>query len=1034
MLNRSVQRARDRSSGLPLAALPFVRERTHHFHSLGAHTLEAVAKIMMLLLASGALLLSTVAEGAMAPANAVIGNQASATYVDSTGVSRPAVSNTVVTTVSQVKSFTLGTNGSRSAPANTVVCYPHTISNTGNGADTYALNAPVAGGMFAHTAMAYYPDSDQNGQPDSAVPITTTGPLAANSSFGFVVCGTTALTATLGQQGTITVTVSDTNSPAPNSVSNIDTTSIQPASVTVSKKLSSVPPPGYSPVLTGPSPNAGPIFVILEYVNSGSIQADGLTLQDVLPAGMLYVPGTGRWSGSGVAALTDLPGGDPAGIAYQAPVSATSGTISATINSLAASAGGSLYFQITIAPSLAPAPSSLPATTNTAQYRYSYQFSGSTYCVNGATTTVIMMANAGASCPAVGADTNSVSYSVLQTAGVVANGSPTTTGIADSEPVSLASAAVGQVVTWTDYIWNTGNGPDTFDISLNSTALNGAGCSPANNAAAGQCTFPANTTFRLLAAGGATTLLDTNGNSIGDTSVIPLPAAGVCPAPFATSTSVPVRCGYPLVVSATIPAAAVVGNNGGNGFQVSVVATSTANSGASESVPNRLSAIAASTVDLTNNVSVTGGATLAQGLGPDDSAVKIINSVTPANAAPTVTRFRLFANNTSPLPQIYDLSFNWVSVPGGAGLINPPIGWTVVFKADGGVGDCSTTVGAALLTTGAVPVPAGGSRLVCAEVSIPPTSNGAAPSTPTYSPPGNYDIQFGIAQQNDPSVADRIRDRVTVLPLRALSITPNGAQSTVPSGVTTYSHVVMNGGNSGETVTFVPGAYLTNSQVPAFGWAASAYLDSNANGVLDLMTDTLIVPGTTTFPIAANSTQLVFVRVVAPPTLGSPPNITTVTATYNGGISTASATDTTTLNDGLKLDKYQQLPGGTGSCSIVPPAILAAGVPAAPWSSAAVGASANTSPGRCVSYLIVGTNNSPVNVSNISLSDVTPPNTKLETGCGAPTVTGPIAITGGPYATGFTGSIAAQSAPLASTPLPPAGNFTLQFCVKINDM
>jgi hypothetical protein len=31
------------------------------------------------------------------------------------------------------------------------VYYPHTLTNTGNGTDTYTLNAPVAGGAFTHT-------------------------------------------------------------------------------------------------------------------------------------------------------------------------------------------------------------------------------------------------------------------------------------------------------------------------------------------------------------------------------------------------------------------------------------------------------------------------------------------------------------------------------------------------------------------------------------------------------------------------------------------------------------------------------------------------------------------------------------------------------------------------------------------------------------------------------------------------------------------------------------------------------------------
>jgi len=155
--------------------------------------------------------------------------------------------------------------------------------------------------------------------------------------------------------------------------------------------------------------------------------------------------------------------------------------------------------------------------------------------------------------------------------------------------------------------------------------------------------------------------------------------------------------------------------------------------------------------------------------------------------------------------------------------------------------------------------------------------------------------------------------------------------------------------------------------------------------------------------------------------------------TYNAGAATLTVTDTTSLSDGLKLAKYHQLPGGNGSCTTIPTAVLTAGVPNAPWSNVALPASANTIPGNCISYLIVGINSATANATNINLSDLVPPNTSLELGCGAPIMTGPIALTGA-YTTGFTGTINAQSSPTATTPLAQNQTITLQFCVKINTM
>ena len=959
-------------------------------------------------------------RAALAPANSVIGNQASATYVDNTATTRTSTSNTVQTTVAQVKSFTLTQTGMKSASPNQQVCYPHTITNTGNGSDTYALNTPTTGGMFAHTSLVYYLDADQNGSPDNGTAITSSGTLAAGSSFNFVVCGNTPVGAAVGQQGTITVSATDTNSPAPTTQSQTDTTTIAVASITLQKKLSSVPPPGYTPVPSGASPNAGPLYVILEYTNSGTVQGDNVLITDALPSGWLYVPGTGRWSGSGMAVLTDAAAGDPAGISYAAPTTAISGTITATVTAVAGSTSGNVYFQVTIAPNLAVTiPANQPVTTNTATYQYSYTFFNP-----------MTMMNQVVNVPS--ANSNSVLYSVLQTAGVVANGSPMTTGLTDNEPVTVPSAAPGQTITWTDYIWNTGNGPDSFDVSILNTPLNGSACSPANNAAIGQCTFPANTTFQILSSNGMTSLLDSNGNSTPDTGTIPVPNGGTCPAPYIVSTSMPLRCGYPIVISATLPMTAAPGNNAGNGYQITVGATSFFNNTVTESVPDKLTTIAANTVDLTNNLSVAGGALAAQGLGPDNMTVITTNSVTPAVATPTTTRFQLYVNNTSSVAQIYNLTSSYISVPAGVGLSNPPTGWSVVFKLDGGAGNCSTTTVAAITSTGAAPIAAGGNRLICAEVVVPAT-NAGAPGTPTYAAPGAYVLQFRVQQQSDATVFDTKRDQVTILPVHNVTITPNGMQSTVPGGAVTYTHALTNNGNLTESITF-PAGFLTDSQVPTYAWSSTAYIDTNMNGILDIGTDTPIVAGTTTFMLPPNGSQTIFVRVNAPAMAGSPPDQTTLTATYNAGSSTATANDQTTLTDGLKLDKYQQLSGGSGSCVTTPTTTLTGGVPNAPWSNMAITASANTIPGKCIAYLVVGTNTSAANITNINLSDVVPPNTKLATGCGAPTVTGPIALTGGPYVTGYTGTVAAASSPLATTPVPPTGTFTLQFCVKINDM
>src|SRR3954454_15743401 len=91
----------------------------------------------------------SVAYAVAPPANTSIGTQASATYTDASNTQRTATSNTVVTIVQQVASFTLTTDGQAkpAAPGGQVV-FPHTLINTGNGPDTFTLNSAAGAGNF----------------------------------------------------------------------------------------------------------------------------------------------------------------------------------------------------------------------------------------------------------------------------------------------------------------------------------------------------------------------------------------------------------------------------------------------------------------------------------------------------------------------------------------------------------------------------------------------------------------------------------------------------------------------------------------------------------------------------------------------------------------------------------------------------------------------------------------------------------------------------------------------------------------------
>ena len=871
-----------------------------------------------------------VAHGAP-PAGTVIGNQATATYNDSTGTARIATSNLVQTTVTQVKSFTLAFDGFRTAAPGQTVYYPHTLTNTGNGTDTYTLNAPTTGGAFTHTGLVYYVDADGNGVPDNFTPIASSGAIAMGGTLRFVVAGTVPGGATNGQQGTITVSVTDTNAP-PSTLTNLDTTTVALSAVQATKALSQV---------SGPSPNAGPITVTLSYNNTGSAAATNLELRDVIPAGMTYIAGSGRWSVSGATALTDSNAADPAGIAYDFNVSAAN-RVSAVIASVAAGATGNLRFDVSVDAGRPPGN-----IDNQAQYL---------------TTTQL------------GVNTNVASYNVLRAANVVANGSATSSVNGTAEPVVVASAAPGATVDFQNFIWNTGNGADTFVIALSGTAA-----------------WPAGTTFTLLQTDGATSLVANTTPSI--------PAWGPgCPAPFVADAATQ-RCGYRVYLRVQLPANAA----SAGALTVTKTATSTYDSARSDPVIDQLSAIAVNAIDLTNNTAradstpagtANAGNAATTGFGSTAATVIATNTVTPASAATTVTRFRLYVNNTEAISDSFNLT-----------VAGTPAGWAIAFRADGGAGNC-TTVGAVFANTGAIA--AGANRQVCAEVTVPAATTGQAA-------PGTYNLDFRAESALNATVFDVKRDAVTVNALRAMTLTPNGAQVTFPGGSVLYTHTLANLGNVNEPVTFVAG-FLTDSRAPQ-GWTSVAYRD-NGNGTFDPGVDDVPanqVTVATAFTVNVGANQVFFVRVTSPGTAlpADPANITTLTATYNAGASTASATDSTTVNTGLVLLKEQV----AVSC--------AAPGPHAGYSAAAIPPGPATVPGSCIAYRITATNGSGVALAGVTVNDNIPANTRQRNSCGAPAAApaGPVVSSPGD---GNAGTVSAAIGALA-----PAQVSVLSFCVRI---
>lgn len=529
-----------------------------------------------------ALLCVSMAQAASPPAGTSIGNQASATYTDDTSTTRTVTSNTVTTIVQQVASFTLTADNSRRAAAGGQVVFPHVLTNSGNGADTFALTQTENSASFTFSSVAIYADANGDGVPDNNTNISTTGELAAGAAFRFVVVGTVPNSVVSGNTDVITVTG---RSGFTNSLThtNQDTTTITTQGVlNVTKSID---------VAYGSSPSAARTFT-LTYTNTGNSPATAIVITDTMPSGMTYVAGSARWS-VGSTVLTDLNTEDQGGIAYD--FNTTTKVATATITSVAAGQSGTITFQVTVNSGLVPGANA--ATANTATFAYNPGTGG---------------------IPAV--NTNTSQYTVAQSTSVTVS----------SDTVS--SATQGQTFNFTNVVTNTGNGADTFDLTLLSS------------------TFPAGTTLQLFKADGLTPATDSNNDGIPDTG------------PLNASTAIT------FIVKATLPQN--VSAAPGNGpYAVNLRATSITVPATIGTGTDTLTTINANTVDLTNNAAGSGNPGFGAFAG---GAAVVTNPVTP-NAT---TRFTIVVANTSGIPDNFNLSASQLA---NFSTNTFPTGWTVVF-------------------------------------------------------------------------------------------------------------------------------------------------------------------------------------------------------------------------------------------------------------------------------------------------------------------------------------------------------------------
>lgn len=836
-----------------------------------------------------------------------IGNQASATYTDDSNVVRTATSNTIQTVVQQVASLSLSSTQTKVVAPGGTVYFPHTLSNTGNGTDTFALTAIDAGtGTITFSNLAIYPDANGDGVPDNFTAISSSGPLAAGSSFTFIVAATVPGTVTASNDETVTVTATSGFTPGQNEFNTDSVTVSSNAIINMTKSVT----PGSA------NAGTGPVTYTLTYTNTGNATATGLTITDVIPAGVTYNAGSGvgqaRWSVTGSTALTDAEDGTQVSGAYTIDYSFSTGTVTAIINQVLPGETRTLTFEVNI-----PA-GTLPGTvSNTASFSYD----------DGSTT-------------AVGA-TNPATLTVNQAAAVVVNNASGSTNNGGAyDEITVASAPQGGTVTFNAYVHNTGNGSDSFDISV----VNGS--------------FPSGTTFNLFKSDGVTPLIDTNGNSTPDTGA--LSAGG----------------SYQVVVKAILP----VGSTGGP-YTATLTGVSKYDGSKSDPANLNLTAITANTVDLTINTARSdstppgtaasgNAASTGFGAGPESSVV----SAQAANPGTTST-FVIKVNNTSGIADTFNLAVSQNTTFAPASL---PSGWSVTFRADasGVAANCSST-GAVISNTGVVN--AGANTTVCAVVSLPASASAGA-----------RDFFFRSLSPTSGAV-DILHSGILVNTVRAISVTNNQSGQVFPGGTVVYPMTVTNNGNVTEGTVATAGTPdgssdskvilgLADSLV-AQGWTSVLYLDVNGNNQID-SGEPVIVDLAGIGGLASGQSASLLLKVFAPSGAGlGDINTTTLTATTSGVISgtaapaAASATATSSVISGqVTLNKLQAL---DAACD---------GTPDASYALTTI--TTGAVPGACILYQVTAKNVGTADVSGLVVSDSTPENTVYNAGTDCPATGG----------------------------------------------
>lgn len=808
------------------------------------------------------------------PVNTDIGNQAYVSYYTEANVQKYLQSNIVITRVNSAYNLVLTPDRETTITRGNIAVFNHTLTNTGNIVDSYDLRH----GYEADRGVKFYLDLNSNGIIDAGetelVAVDGKYPvnnLASGSRVSILVVVPTKLTDDMVGVSSYIYAKSKGNVNLPE-VQVSETINFQTGgNAIVYKALNKS---------SGTSENDNEITVSLKVANDDPSLANVaklFSLSDKLEPEFKYVAGSAKWKNfDGIdTVLTDADDNEfDSQNAQPIKFKYTAGT-------------NTIDFEL---PNGIPGNKQLNTPNGYLEFKV----------VVPAKTPVKLIPNTATYkfTPTGGVDpinrsSNTVNYEILKYVSATFEGHHIPTGQA------------GETLRFVNKFTNIANASERYSITLSDEF------------------FPTGTTFRLAmeAKEGQNLverpILDTNGDGKIDTGL-------VLPSTDTVDNSVNV------ILYATLPT-----NMSAPGSNYKIVKNATSNYTPTYVVKanDTVGTVSVTTVDLTNNFSLSEQPTTAPGLGLGPER----NPVTQINVNPGATgTFVLHVNNTSSYVQDqYTLE---VSTKADFSDMTLPAGVVVKFKQGGG---------AEVTRTGII-LP-NGSQRIDAEVTVASTAGAAV--VPLY---------FRVTSLTT-GARDIKYDSLSINAIRSVQIIPNLTGETYAGGNIVYTHQVRNNGNVLEGDGIASSVILSTHESIA-QWRTELFLDVNKNGIYEVGTDIPFIDFATVGGLKAGEQVTIFSKVYAPiGAVAGSTNVTTITpnvtqGTYSTVPTVTSATDSTKiLAEKLAITKQQRLsPTGAWTYNLQ-----------------------NANPGDKIYYKIQVKNTGSDNANTIQLKDTVPFHTTI---------------------------------------------------------